>query len=146
MRATLRRANATPGSAAAIVRSFIGQVDRGDVAECAVLMHPDIRYCDAKGGTLVGWSDCMELVRGVAYRLSRKSVEILALANWGNRVKLRLRTGAADERFNGLACWTVRVEHGLVRDIEVRREDGLETIRILVPDLYEREAGAISGR
>ena len=46
-----------------------------------------------------------------------------------------MRTGAADERFNGLACWTVRVEDGLVRDIAVRRPDGLATASIMVPDL-----------
>ncbi|HVR92075.1 MAG TPA: nuclear transport factor 2 family protein [Novosphingobium sp.] len=124
-----------PGSAAAIVRSFIRQVGRGDVVECSILMHPDIRYRDAHGGVLVGWDSCMELVRRLVYRISRVSIDILAMAAVGDKVKLRLRTGAADERFNGLACWTVRVEDGLVRDIEVRRPDGLATASIMVPDL-----------
>ena len=135
MQGNTARAHAMPGSAQVVVPRFLKHIGRGDLVECAILMHPDIRYRDAHGTQLVGWDDCLELVRRMIYRISQVSVDVLAMATTATRAKLSLRIGAADDRFNGPACWTVRVEDGLVRDVAVRRPDGLATAEIMVPDL-----------
>jgi limonene-1,2-epoxide hydrolase len=126
----------------ATTRKFFAALDSGDLGACARLMHPDIRFVDSRGNTIEGVAVCSEMLQRLFVRSAGFSLEVESMAPAGETTLVKGEMISADPRLAGQVLWRVKVEHGLVREVESHRADTRSTNRLLVPEYLDRGRGA----
>ena len=125
----------------AVTRKFFAAFAAGEVAACAALFHPDIRYLDTRGNAIEGREACVELLRRLFAQAGGVRIEVDSIADRGEYALARGRTASGDEQMTGEVLWRVRTEGSLVSEVEAYRPDGLPTVRLLMPEyLAARQA------
>ena len=122
----------------ATARKFFAALGGGDAAACAMLLHPEVRYVDARGNTVEGREACTELLRRLFARGGVR-IEVDSIADRGDYALARGRTLAGDDQLAGEVLWRIRTSGGLVGEVEAHRPDALPTARLLMPEYLAEE-------
>ena len=123
-----------------VARRFLAAVDAHDLAACAALLREDFRYIDSHGNVLEGKAaglHMFELLMG-SHRDSR--IVVASMSAFNDTVLIRARVDSPDPRLAGEALYKLKVERGLLTQIESNRFDTRPTARLLLPEILERKS------
>jgi len=121
-----------------VAKRFLAAIEAHDLTACAALMHVDFRYIDSHGNVLEGKSAGLQLFALLMASHGESRLVVDSMSAFDDTVLIRARVDSPDPRLAGDALYKLKVERGLVVEIQSNRFDTRPTARLLLPEILER--------